>query len=211
MPRKPKYTREEIAGYGLKVVREQGMDSLTAREMAKQLGTTVAPVFVHYPSMEELKQDVRALAQNIYREYIHQGLAEKIPFLGVGMQYIRFAKKEPELYKLLFLSDKVSDAKENHYAMDELLYTQNLVRDSLQRIYHINTLAADHYFRDLWLVAHSIATLIVTGGCTYTEEEISAIFAEISLSICKAYKEVPGLVEGSYDRDALFRELVNRE
>ncbi|MBO5279304.1 MAG: TetR/AcrR family transcriptional regulator [Lachnospiraceae bacterium] len=211
MPRKPQYTKEEIAEYSLKVVREQGIDSLTAREVAKQLGTTVAPIFVHYPTMEELKQDVRVLAQNVYQEYIRQGLTQKIPLLGVGMQYIRFARQESDLYRLLFLSDKISDVKENHYAMKAFGYTQSLVRDSLQRIYHIDALAADHYFRDLWLVAHGLATLIVTGGCTYTDAEINAIFTEISISICKAYKEIPGLTEGNYDRDAIFSELVNRE
>ena len=63
MPRKSQFTREEIAERGLRVVREKGMESLTARELAKELGTTVAPIFVHYPAMDELKKDVRALAQ----------------------------------------------------------------------------------------------------------------------------------------------------
>ena len=57
MPRKSQYSKEEIAQYGLKIVETKGIESLTARELAKSLGTTVAPIFVHYPSMEELKQD----------------------------------------------------------------------------------------------------------------------------------------------------------
>lgn len=208
MPRKPQFTKDEIAEYGLKVVEEKGMESLTARELAKELGTTVAPIFVHYPTMEEVKKEVRNLAQKVYHEYIHQGLSDTIPFLGVGMQYIRFAKQEPELYRLLFLSDKRTDVKKSHYAMDELGYTQDLVRESLQNIYHMDSVAANHYFRDMWLVAHSIATLLVTGGCTYTEEEIQNIFTEFSVSICKAYKEIPGIVEGSYDQNAVFQTLV---
>ena len=52
------------------------------------------------------------------------------------------------------------------------------------------------------------ATLMVTGGCSYTEEEISAILAECSLSICKAYKEIDGLVEGTYDRDSEFKKII---
>ena len=31
---------------------------------------------------------------------------------------------------------------------------------------------------------------------------------ELSLSICKAYKEIPGLLEGKYDCDAIFKGLV---
>ena len=69
---------------------------------------------------------------------------------------------------------------------------------------------ADKYFRDLWLVAFSFATLIVTNDCPYTDEEMSGMFTEISLSVCKAYKEVPGLAEGTFDRDAVFTELVRK-
>lgn len=210
MPRKPQFTKEEIAEYGLDIVRKEGMECLTTRELANHLGTTVAPIFVHYPTMEELKKTVRSKAQDIYRDYIHKGLTEEIPFRGVGMQYIQFAKDEPELYRLLFLSDKSDDSEDSHYAMDELRYTQNLVRESLQSIYNMNAFAADHYFRDLWLIAHSMATLLVTGGCTYSDAEIRSIFTEVSVSICKAYKEIPGLVEGTYDVDKTFQEIVKK-
>ncbi|MBQ9564696.1 MAG: hypothetical protein IJU98_03815, partial [Synergistaceae bacterium] len=63
---------------------------------------------------------------------------------------------------------------------------------------------------DLWLIAFSFATMIVANDCTYTDEEISAVFTEVSLAICKAYKEIPGLPEGNFDRDAIFRELVKK-
>ena len=69
---------------------------------------------------------------------------------------------------------------------------------------------ADKYFRDLWLVSFSFATLVVTDDCPFTEEEMLAVGAEISLAVCKAYKEIPGLPEGDYDKDALFRALVSR-
>jgi hypothetical protein len=39
---------------------------------------------------------------------------------------------------------------------------------------------------------------------------MSAVLTEVSLSVCKAYKEIPGLPEGKFDRDAIFRELVKR-
>ena len=205
MPRKAKYSKEEIARYGLKIVEERGIQSLTARELAQSLGTTVAPIFVHYPSMDELKQDVRVLAEEIYHEYLRRGLQEKIPFLGVGMQYIAFAKEKPELYYLLFLSDRGS---QSHYAMDELKNTQELIRESLQSIYKMDAVSADRYFRDMWLVAHSMATLLVTGGCSYTEKEIRSILTEFSLSLCKAYKEIDGLVEGTYDCDKEFKKII---
>ncbi|MBO5486956.1 MAG: TetR/AcrR family transcriptional regulator [Eubacterium sp.] len=207
MPRRSQYTKEEIARRGLEIVEERGMESLTARELAKSLGTTVAPIFVHYPSMEELKEDVRSLAQGIYHEYLDKGLQQEIPFRGVGLQYIAFAKEKPELYYLLFLGDRGSQSQ---YAMEEMRRTQDYVRDSLQRVYQLDSFSADCYFRDMWLVAHSIATLLVTGGCNYSDEEIQSIMTEFSLGICKAYKEIDGLAEGNYDCDKEFTKIIRK-
>jgi len=207
MPPKVKFQKEEIVTAALNVARKEGIDSVTAREVAKELGVSVGPIFTWYETMEQLKTDVFQQAKRMYREYIEHGLAGPVPFLGVGQQYLRFAREEPELYRLLFLRrpDSVSGG-----AMEALKFSQDLARESLMRIYHMEAWMADCYFRDLWLVVFSFATLIVTDDCPYTDEEMSAVLTEVSLSVCKAYKEVPGLAEGKFDRDKIFQELVGK-
>jgi hypothetical protein len=76
------------------------------------------------------------------------------------------------------------------------------------RIYRMDAHQADCYFRDLWLVVFSFATMIVTDECPYTDEQMSVVLTEVSLAVCKAYKDIPGLPRGDYDRDAIFRELT---
>ncbi len=49
----------------------------------------------------------------------------------------------------------------------------------------------------------------MTDDSPYTDEQMSAILTEFSLSICKAYKEIPGLHRGDFDRDAIFRQLTS--
>ena len=207
MPPKVRFQKVEIVTAALNVARKEGIDSITAREVAKELGVSVGPIFTWYETMEQLKTDVFQQAKRMYREYIERGLAGPVPFLGVGQQYLRFAREEPELYRLLFLRrpDSVSGG-----AMEALKFSQDLARESLMRIYHMKAWMADCYFRDLWLVVFSFATLIVTDDCPYTDEEMSAVLTEVSLSVCKAYKEVPGLAEGKFDRDKIFQELVGK-
>ena len=207
MPPKVKFQKEEIVRAALNIARAQGIDAVTSREVARELGVSTRPIFTYYETMDQLRRDVFELAKQQYRAYIERGLAEPIPFLGVGRQYIRFAREEPELYKLLFLT-RPDGAIGG--AMEALAFSQDLVRESIMRIYHMDAHAAECYFRDLWLMAFSFATLIVTDDCPYTDEQMSAVFSEVSLSVCKAFKEIPGLPEGKYDRDALFRELVDK-
>lgn len=206
MAPKNKYTREEMIEAAVRVVRKNGIDALTAKALAGELGVSTQPVFTCFHTIEEAKREVSIAAQRVYDSYVEAGLSMKVPFLGVGMQYIRFAKEEPQLYRLLFLTTN----EEGSSVMDALHHSQKLVRESLQQTYHIDAEAADRYFRDMWLVVHSLATLVVTGGCPYSEEEMWNILTGFSVSICRSIKEIPGFVENNYDPDAIFRELVEK-
>ena len=207
MPPKVKFQKEEIVRAALNVARSKGIDAVTAREVAAELKVSPRPIFTWFSTMDALKEEVYALAKAQYRKYLERGLSDALPFLGVWRQYLRFAKDEPELYRLLFLMRPGSGAGG---AMDALRFSQELARESVMRVYSMDADTADCYFRDLWLVAFSFAALIVTDACPYTEKEMLAIGAEISLSICKAYKEIPGLPKGNYDRDAIFQSLVKQ-
>ena len=207
MPPKVKFQKEEIVQAALDVVRQKGVPALSAREVATKLGVSTRPIFTYFDSMEQLKAEVYACAKERYRQCLQKGLTQPIPFLGVWKQFLGFAKKEPQLYRLLFLTPPGSVSGG---ARESLRLSQELARESLKRIYHMDDQTADCYFRDIWLVAFSFATLTVTGNCAYTDEEIFNIGAEISLSVCKAYKEIPGLPEGNYDKDNLFKQLIKQ-
>ena len=206
MPPKVKFQREEIARTALEVARRKGIDAVTAREVAAALEVSPRPIFTWYETMDQLKRDVFELAKAEYRACIARGLEAPAPFLGLWQQYLRFAQDEPELYKLLFLT-RPDGAVGG--AMEALRESQDLARASIMRVYRMDAAAADSYFRDIWLAAMGFGALIVTGDCPYSLEEMLAIGAELSLSICKAYKEIPGLPEGRYDKDAIFSQLVN--
>ena len=205
MAPKNKFTREEMIEAALRVVRAKGIDGLTAKTMAVELGTSTQPVFTGFGSMDGVKREVYAAAVRVYDGYADAGLKEKIPFFGVGMQYIRFAREEPELYRFLFLTR--SPEKECS-AMKSMQHLQALVRPTLMDVYHITAEEADLYFRDLWLVVHSLSTLIVTGDCPYTDRDIGRILTGFSVSVCKSIKEIPGFAAGTFDRDAAFRTLI---
>lgn len=206
MPPKFKVTKEEIVEAALSITRKQGIEGVTAREIASVLGVSSRPIFSWFEGMDQVKDAVCEAAKKIFSEYVQRGLEQPIPFLGVGQQYIRFAKEEGELYKLLFLT-RPKDSMGG--AISAMQCAQKLVRPSLMSIYKIDEKMADNYFRDMWLVAFSFGTLIVTNGCFFSDSQMAQIMSEFSFAICKAYKEIPGFSEGKYDRDALFKAVIN--
>jgi AcrR family transcriptional regulator len=205
MPPRVKFTKEEIVEAALRVTREGGIDSLTARSLAAELGASTRPMFTYFETVDELKHEVHEAAKDVYKDYIERGLAEPVPFLGVGQNTIRFAREEPELFRLLFLQKP--DGADGG-AAEALAFSQDLVRDSIMGIYKMDAYEADCYYRNLWLIAFSFCAMIAAGECPYTDEQMSAMFTEVSLAVCKAYKDIPGLPRGDYDRDAIFRELT---
>ncbi|MCI6605130.1 MAG: WHG domain-containing protein [Clostridiales bacterium] len=196
MAPKNKFTKEEMVAAAVRVVRSGGIGALTAKTLADALGTSTQPIFTAFGSMDGVRQAVYAAAVRVYGGYTDAGLREKIPFFGVGMQYIRFAREEPELYRLLFLTQ---DAEFS--AMRAMAHLQEAVRPTLMRIYRVTAAEADRYFRDLWLVVHSLSTLIVTGDCPYSDCEIGQILTGFSISICKSIKEIPGFASDNFDRE----------
>ena len=205
MPPSVKFTKKEIVEAALRVTRAGGIGSLTARSLASELGASTRPMFTYFETVDELKHEVHETAKGVYKAYIERGLAEPVPFLGVGQNTIRFAQEEPELFKLLFLQ---KPGGSNGGAAEALAFSQDLVRDSIMSIYKMDAHDADCYYRDLWLIAFSFCTMIAAGECPYSDEQMSSVLTEVSLAVCKAYKDIPGLPRGDYDRDAIFRELT---
>ena len=206
MPPKAKFTKEEIVEAALALTRAGGLEAVTARDVAARLGVSTRPIFTYFSSMEELKAEVRRSANELYMRYIHSGLSDPLPFFGVGFQYIRFAREEPELYKLLFFSSG-QDAVGAAGAMSQL---RTLSRPSVMAQYRMDEATADRYIRDMWLCVHALASLIVTGNCPYSEEQVSRIMSGFSLSLCKACKEIPGFAADEYDRDKEFSKLIEQ-
>ena len=110
MPPKPKYTKEEIIAAALELVSEKGMSALTARDLGTRLGTSARPIFTAFQSMDEVQEAVVEAAMKRFEEYAHKTDAGMPIFKQVGMQMILFAKEEPNLYQLVFMS-KNSDVR----------------------------------------------------------------------------------------------------
>ncbi len=204
MAPKIKFSKEEIIAAALDLARKEGIDAVTARKLGDKLGTSPRPIFTWFDNMGEVRLAVYDAAKTVFKQYLEKGLSEPIPFLGAGRQHICFAKEETCLYKLLFLTKPNGTSGG---VQENMEFMQELVLDSVMRIYNMSEAAAKKYFRNMWLVSTSFATMIVTDDCPFTDEEMSQVLSEISLSVCMGLKKVKGMAAGSFDRDAIFSEL----
>lgn len=64
MPPKPKFTREEVVDTAIELIKDKGIEALTARELGAKLGSSARPIFTVFRNMEELISDVRKSVQS---------------------------------------------------------------------------------------------------------------------------------------------------
>lgn len=106
MPPKPIYTKEHIIAAAVEVVRELGYEKLNARTLAKKLGSSTQPLYSLFSSMEEIKSNLLHTVESMAVRYMVDATDAESPFLSIGLGYLEFSKKEPNLFRLLFMSDR---------------------------------------------------------------------------------------------------------
>lgn len=189
MPPKAKFTKKQITDTALDLVRQNGIDALSARVLAKKLGTSVCPIFNVFKDMNELTNELKSTAKCIYKEYIKNGLSQDIAFKGVGTQYIIFAIREPKLFQFLFMTEQEQKpAIANVLPIIDESYNEILL--SAQNGYNLTNEQAERLYRHLWIYTHGIAVLCATNMCVFTAEEISKMMTEAFKGILSEIKGV---------------------
>ena len=178
MPPKPKYTKEEITDSAFELVRTDGPDALTAREVGKRLGVSSSPIFTFFKDMDELKAEVVNRAKSCFDEYMV--VAEKYypSFKKHGMQFVRFASDEPQLFKLLFMQSAGSEKKFEN-AIDVIPFGKKEDIDIIKRDYHATEEEAHRLFNQMWIYTYGLCVLCASGVCAFSDEEISMRLGEI--------------------------------
>lgn len=111
MPPKKKFTEEQIIDAAFQIATTEGMDSITIRKVAEQLGSSIAPIYVNFTDVEELKRAVVQKVKQLSQQLIE---AENTgsPFGDIGAASLRFAKEYPVLVRDLVL--KPNDYLQNY-------------------------------------------------------------------------------------------------
>ena len=65
MPPKSKINKQDILTSSLEIIRKSGFEEVNARSIAKEMNCSTNPIFRVYKNMDELKEELIALAMPI--------------------------------------------------------------------------------------------------------------------------------------------------
>ncbi len=102
-PRK-KFTKQDIINAAFEIAKIDGLDAITIRRVAEQLGSSIAPIYVNFDEVEELIQAVVDHTQEIAKQLVLEQNSGH-PFRDIGLGGIKFAKEYSVLYRDLIMKN----------------------------------------------------------------------------------------------------------
>ena len=183
MPPKVKITKDKIIEAALEIVRINGEQAINARSIAATLNCSTQPVFSNFSSMESLRLAVAQRADLLCREYLRREVesGEYPPYKASGLAYIRFAKEERELFKLLYMCDRfgepLPEGNQLHNDMEMIVQKNTGMDEQSSKLFHL----------EMWAFVHGIATMFATGFLDLDWELVSRMLSDAYLGLRKQY------------------------
>lgn len=174
MPPKVKITKEDIVKTAVELARTNGETALNARAIAARLQCSTQPIFSNFATMDALRESVILAAYDLYLGFLkREAASEKYPkYKSFGMAYIRFAKEEKELFKLLFMRDRSGEDMSPTLDFEESV--QMIVQAS-----GVTVEKARRMHLEIWACVHGIGTMLVTSFLPLEWELISDMLTDV--------------------------------
>ena len=102
MAPKTQFSKNQIVDAAFQIACRDGMDGITARKIATEIGGSVAPVYVNFGDLEEVRNAVVDKIVDISREILDETDTGR-PFRDIGLASIRFARRYPVVSRDLTL------------------------------------------------------------------------------------------------------------
>lgn len=157
MPPTVRFTRDAVLHAACQLMRREGMEALNARAIAKELGGSTQPIFRLFTNMEDLHRELILYVARQFQVHAEADMAQSdSPYIQLCTTYLLYGRDEPELFKLLFMRDRVS---EGQYS-DQTNF--NLVFNIIKKETPLDDETALRFFERTWMFIHGLAVCIAT-------------------------------------------------
>lgn len=169
---KTKITREMVVNAAFEIARTMGIENVNARTVSEKAGCSTQPVMYHFARIEELKRAVYEKADRFHTDYL---MSVTNPgegtMLGIGLNYIRFAIYEPNLFRFLFQSGyAVGNSLAEIVNSEEMKPLLAMMSEAMEMTFE----QTKEVFVTIALFAHGYASIIANNSLEYDEKEIAA-------------------------------------
>lgn len=157
MPPTVRFTRDAVLHAACQLMRREGMEALNARAIAKELGGSTQPIFRLFTNMEDLHRELILYVARQFQAHAEADMAQSdSPYIQLCTTYLLYGRDEPELFKLLFMRDRVSEGQYSDQTNFDLVF--NIIKKGTP----LDDETALRFFERTWLFIHGLAVCIAT-------------------------------------------------
>ena len=157
MPPTVRFTRDAVLNAACQLMRREGMEALNARAIAKELGGSTQPIFRLFTNMEDLHRELILYVARQFQAHAEADMAQSdSPYIQLCTTYLLYGRDEPELFKLLFMRDRVSEGQYSDRTNFDLVF------NILKKETPLDDETALRFFERTWLFIHGLAVCIAT-------------------------------------------------
>lgn len=157
MPHTVRFTRDAVLHAACQLMRREGMEALNARAIAKELGGSTQPIFRLFTNMEDLHRELILYVARQFQAHAEADMAQSdSPYIQLCTTYLLYGRDEPELFKLLFMRDRVSEGQYSDQTNFDLVF--NIIKKETP----LDDETALRFFERTWLFIHGLAVCIAT-------------------------------------------------
>lgn len=157
MPPTVRFTRDAVLHAACQLMRHEGMEALNARAIAKELGGSTQPIFRLFTNMEDLHRELILYVARQFQAHAEADMAQSdSPYIQLCTTYLLYGRDEPELFKLLFMRDRVSEGQYSDQTNFDLVF--NIIKKETS----LDDETALRFFERTWLFIHGLAVCIAT-------------------------------------------------
>lgn len=176
LPTTTKITKEMILNTAFEIAREKGFEKISNRELAKKMNCSIRPIYYQFKNVEELNKELYKKIERYFYEFLIDNMIKDVPlYKQIGINYIKFAIAENNLFKFLFMTE-IKDEPSAFITTDEKGF------EEVVKAIKISTKLSDKDIKSfhikMWIFAHGIANLSATKSVKFTDEQIQDLLSQ---------------------------------
>lgn len=176
MARKKEIDKQRILDAAYKLAVRGGIESLTARNIARAVNCSTQPIYLEFENMQDLRNQVLArISDELKSNTLQQNFIGE-PLIDLDLSYLYFAKEHGDLFRTMFVDGKFG----NQMIVDALM---GLGIEKFKQQFDAEQFSDErlnHIVIANWVAATGLATLLINKMANFTQAQmVSVLKAQI--------------------------------
>ena len=175
MPTTIKISKDMILDAAFKIAREEGIEKISNREIAKKLDCSIRPIYYQFENVQEMQKELYLKIEKYFYQFLMDNMVDDIPkYKQIGIHYIKFAQKEKKLFQILFMGDMgltpnafLSKGGKDYEDIEKLIKISTNLDEEEIKGFHTK----------MWIFTHGIATLVANNTVHLEEKQIKELLS----------------------------------